>query len=59
MTVKVLPNGKKWRVTENGVTKSNHRKKNRAVQKARRLRSRGQELVIYRDNGTIQSRSRG
>lgn len=58
MTVKVLPNGGKWRVTKNGATKSNHRKKSRAKSKARQVASSGEQLVVYRDNGTIQSRSR-
>ncbi|WP_435551956.1 DUF2188 domain-containing protein [Natrinema sp. CGMCC1.2065] len=59
MTVKVLPNGNGWRVTKNGVTKSNHRKKSRAKSKARGLASSGEQLIIYRANGTIQSRSGG
>lgn len=57
MTVKVLPSGNQWQVKKNGVTKSNHRKKQRAVSKARQLASGGKELVIYRSNGTIQNRS--
>lgn len=58
MTVKVLPNGGKWRVKQDGVTRSNHRKKQRAKSSAKRVASSGEQIVIYRANGTIQNRRR-
>ena len=57
-TIRVKPSGNQWRVTVNGVTKSNHRKKARAKKKAKRLASAGDRLIVQRRNGTVQSNSR-
>lgn len=55
--VVVQPNGNMWSVRDNGVTKSNHRKKRRAVEKAKRLgRKHGSTVEIRRQNGTVQDR---
>lgn len=56
--LRVKPNGNGWSVTKNGVTKSNHRKKNRAVKKAKKMASAGDMLTIQRANGTIQETRR-
>lgn len=58
MTVKVLPSGNQWRVKRNGVTVSNHRLKDRARSRARSAASSGEEIVVYRADGTIQNRGR-
>lgn len=58
MTVRVRSNGSGWRVTQDGTTVSNHRKKKRAVSKAQSAASSGEQLVIHRANGTIQDRRR-
>ena len=55
MTIRVKPSANGWRVTVHNVTKSRHIKKARAVQNARRLASSGQQLVVHRADGTIQS----
>ena len=53
--VRVKPSGNQWRVVKSGRTVSNHRKKSRAVSKARQKGRSGDTLEIRRANGTIQS----
>lgn len=55
-TYQVTPNDNQWKVTKNGRTISNHRKKARARQKAKQKASPGDMVVIRRSNGTIQDR---
>lgn len=51
----VEPTGNTWRVHNNGLTVSNHRKKKRAVSAGRTAaRKQGTTLQIRRKNGTIQ-----
>lgn len=52
----VLPDGSGWVVEKNGRTISNHRKKRRAVEKARSKASPGHTVQIHRANGTVQDR---
>jgi len=57
-TIRVKPNGNGWTVTKNRSTVSNHRKKTRAKQSAKRSASSGDQLIIQRANGTIQDQKR-
>ena len=55
--VVVAPSGSQWTVKVNGVTKSNHRKKRRAVDEGRKQARRvGATLEVRRRNGTVQNR---
>jgi hypothetical protein len=51
----VLPDGSGWVVEKHGRTVSNHRKKRRATQAARREASPGDQIEIRRANGTVQN----
>jgi len=53
--IRVKPSANGWRVTKHGQTKSRHRKKSRAKQKAKRLAGSGDTVTIHRSNGTIQT----
>ena len=57
-TIRVKPSANNWRVTVNGVTKSNHRKKSAAKRKASREASSGDRIVIHRSDGTVQKSRR-
>lgn len=60
-TIRVLPRDDghdvrgSWKVEKNGAMESPHMSKEAAKNKARRTASKGDSLVIYRTNGTIQS----
>lgn len=55
MPVEVRASGKMWKVVVNGTTVSNHRKKARAVEKAREIANeRGLDTRAQRDDGTYQ-----
>lgn len=56
-TYRVKPNGNGWTVTKNGTTASNHRKKARARQSAKRQSSGGDKLVIHGGSGQILSQT--
>lgn len=58
MVVRIKPSANGWRVTKNGVTKSRHIKKRRAVQSGKSLASSGEQFVIHRKDGTIQDNRR-
>lgn len=50
--------GSGWKVTNgHGGTVSNHRKKSRAKQRARREASDGDMVYIHRQDGTVQNKS--
>ena len=55
MNIEVKPQGREWVVTKNGVTVSNHRKKQRATNTARSMAGPGDRLVIHRSDGTFQN----
>lgn len=55
-TYRVKPSGNQWIVTKNGGTVSNHRKKARAKQKAKREARTGDKVIIHRASGTIMDR---
>jgi hypothetical protein len=53
----VLPAGygnNNWKVEENGHPVSRHQTQQNAIQKARRLGQRGDQLSIHRPDGTIR-----
>lgn len=55
-TYRVKPDGSGWKVAKNGRTLSNHRKKRRARNAAKKKASPGDKVVIHRSNGTIMDR---
>jgi hypothetical protein len=55
MTYRVKPSGNQWVVTYYGATKSNHRLKRRAKQKARELADAGDNVVIHDSDGQFQN----
>lgn len=54
MSYAVVPDGSGWKVTKNGRTVSNHRKKRPAMNKAKQKASSGEQLRIYGANGAMQ-----
>jgi len=50
----VTPRGKQWAVERSGVTISNHRKKDRAIDTAYDEATPGDRLTVRRSDGTIQ-----
>ena len=52
-TYRIKPDGSGWIVSKNGRTISNHRKKSRAKQNAKRKASPGDMVVEHGQNGQI------
>jgi len=57
-TYRIKPKGNQWVVTKNGTTVSNHRKKSRAKQYARRKSNSGDRVVEHGRNGQIMADTR-
>lgn len=56
-TYQVLPSGNQWRVQKSsGSVVSNHRKKARAVERAKSEAGSGDSVEIRRSDGTIQDK---
>lgn len=53
MVVEVRSSGNMWKVVVDGVTESQHRKKARAVEEARKVRE-GDAVRAQRSDGTFQ-----
>ena len=53
MTVRIKPKGSQWVVTQNGTTKSNHRKKSAAKRSANRVANDGEQVIEHGRGGQI------
>jgi len=53
-TIRVKPSANMWRVTKNGRTVSNHRKKSAAKRRAYHEANSGDRIEIRKSNGRVQ-----
>jgi len=58
MTIRIKPSGGQWVVTQNGTTKSNHRKKSAAKRAAKRAASDGERIVEHGQGGQVLDQRR-